>query len=248
MQQIDVVLEPVRGLLLQIGVFMPRLALAVVVLLVGWLLAKGFRLAVVKTLRALNFHVLSERAGVDTFLQQGGTDKDTAALFGLIAYWLVILAALIVAFNGLGLTQVTDLLGRVLLFMPRLLVAMLVVVFGSYFAGFVGGAVHGYSRSEGIGDAELIGRLVKYAIMAFVVLLAVDHLDVGGGLIQQTFLILLAGVVLALALAFGIGGKDLAASAIARWFPRERASGDADATSDHRAAGRRSGEIDGPPL
>lgn len=247
MQQIDVMLEPVRGLLLQLGVFMPRLALAVVILLAGWLIAKGFRLAVVKALRALNFHVLTERAGVDTFLQQGGSDKDTAALFGLIAYWLVILAALIVAFNSLGLTQVTDLLGRMLLFMPRLLVAMLVIVFGSYFAGFVGGAAHGYWRSEGIGDADLIGRLVKYAIMAFVVLLAVDHLDVGGGLIQQTFLILLAGVVLALALAFGIGGKDLAASTMSRWFPRDGSEEHSDPSHGRRSGGRRSGEIDGPP-
>lgn len=218
MERIDVMFEPIRGLLLQIGAFMPRLALAVAVLVGGWLLAKVFRLAVVKTLRALNFHVLSERAGVDDFLQQGGTDKDAAALVGLLGYWLVILAALIIAFNGLGLTQVTALLGQVLLFLPRLLVAMLVVVFGSYFAGFVGGAVQGYFRSEHIGDAELIGRMVKYAIMAFVVLLAVDHLDVGGGLIQQTFLILLAGIVFAIALAFGLAGREHAAALITRWF------------------------------
>ena len=91
---------------------------------------------VIKALRALNFHVLSERAGIDGFLQQGGTDKDTTELFGWIAYALAILASLIIAFNSLGLTQVTDLLGKVLLFVPRLLVALLVVVFGSYFARY----------------------------------------------------------------------------------------------------------------
>ncbi len=222
MQNIDVMLEPVRALLQQVGAFMPRLALAVGVLFLGWLVAKAFRFSVVKALRALNFHVLTERAGIDGFLQQGGTEKDTTELFGWIAYALVILASLIIAFNSLGLTQVTDLLGRVLLFVPRLLVALIVVVFGSYFARFAGNAVNSYCRGAEISDGELLGRLMQYGVMVFVVLLAVDHLDIGGGLIQQTFLILLGGVVVALALAFGIGGRDRAAALIERWFPRDR--------------------------
>jgi flagellar biosynthesis protein FliQ len=219
MQNIDVVLDPVRALLLQIGAFLPRLAVAIGVLLVGWLLAKALRVVVVKALRALNFHVLTERAGIDGFLQQGGTEKDTTALFGWIAYALVILASLIIAFNSLGLTQVTDLLGRVLLFVPKLLVALLVLIFGSYFARFVGGAVRSYCKSAGVGDGELLGRLTRYGLMTFVVLLAVDHLDIGGQLIQQTFLILLAGVVFAVALALGLGARDRAARLIERWFP-----------------------------
>jgi hypothetical protein len=221
MQNIDVLLEPVRALLQQVGAFMPRLALAAGVLLAGWLVAKAFRFSVVKALRALNFHVLTERAGIDGFLQQGGTEKDATELFGWLAYALVILASLIIAFNSLGLTQVTDLLGRVLLFVPRLLVALLVVVFGSYFARFAGNAVSSYCRNAGISDGELLGRIMQYGVMIFVVLLAVDHLDIGGGLIQQTFLILLGGIVVALALAFGIGGRDRAAALIERWFPRD---------------------------
>lgn len=221
MQNIDVMLEPLRGLLQQIGSFLPRLAIALGVLFVGWLLAKALRHGVVKALRALNFHILTERAGMDGFLQQGGTEKDTTELFGWIVYALVILASLIIAFNSLGLSQVTDLLGRMLLFVPKLLVALLVVVFGSYFARFVGNAVQSYLRSAAVSDAELLGRVVQYGITTFVVLLAVDHLDIGGGLIQQTFLILLIGVVFALALAFGLGGRERAAALLERWFPRE---------------------------
>lgn len=225
MQDIDVTLEPLRGLLREVGAFMPRLAIAIGVLLVGWLLAKAFRFSVVKALRALNFQVLTERAGIDGFLQQGGTEKDTTELFGWLAYALVILASLIVAFNSLGLAQVTDLLGRILLFVPRLLVALLVVVFGSYFARFSGNAVQSYCRAAEIGDCVLLGQFMRYGIIAFVVLLAVDHLDIGGGLIQRTFLILLSGIVVALALSFGLGGRDRAAALIERWFPRDRDDG-----------------------
>lgn len=222
MQELNVVLDSLRALMTQVGIFLPRLGTAVVVLFAGWLVAKAFRFSVVKSLRALNFHVLTERAGIDSFLQQGGSRKDATDVFGWVAYLLVILASLIIAFNSLGLVQVTDLLGKVLLFVPKLLVAMLVLVFGSYFAGFAGSAVAGYCRSADIADGELLGRLMQYGIMVFVVLLAVDHLDIGGGLIQQTFLILLGGVVVALALSFGLGGRDRAAALIERWFPRER--------------------------
>jgi len=219
MQNIDVMLEPVRGFLQQIGAFMPRLGVALGVLLIGWLVAKAFRFSIVKALRALNFPVLTERAGVDGFLQQGGTDKDTTELIGWIAYALALLVSLIIAFNSLGLTQVTDLLGKTLLFVPKVLVALLVIVFGSYFARFVGNTLQGYCHGADIGDAELLGRVARYSILTFVVLLAIDHLDLGGGLIQQTFLILLAGVVFALALSFGLGGRDRAAQMIERWFP-----------------------------
>ncbi|MCB2019992.1 MAG: hypothetical protein KDG44_04250 [Burkholderiaceae bacterium] len=222
MGNIDVMFEPVRGLMLQIGAFVPRLAVAIGLLLVGWLVAKALRFSVVKALRALNFHVLTERAGIDGFLQQGGTEKDSTDLFGWLAYAAVILASLIIASNSLGLTQVTELLGHIVLFLPRLLVALLVVIFGSYFARFIGGAVRGYCKRVEISDGELLGRAAQYGIMVFVVLLAIDHLDIGGGLIQQTFLILLAGVVFAAALALGLGARDRAALLIERWFPHDR--------------------------
>jgi flagellar biosynthesis protein FliQ len=221
MENIDVMLVPLRGLLFEIGNFLPRLGVALAVIVVGWLLAKGLRMGVVKALRALNFHILTERAGIDGFLKQGGTEKDTAEWFGIIAYVLVLIASLIIAFNTLGLTQVTDLLGRVLLFVPRLLVALLIVVFGGYFSRFVANAVQRYFRAAGISDAEILSRIVRYSVMTFVLLLAFDHLDIGGGLIQHTFLILLGGVVFALALAFGLGARERAAQLIERWFPRD---------------------------
>jgi hypothetical protein len=221
MQEFNVILEPARAFLVEIASYLPRLAVAAVVLVGGWLLAKAARFAMVKALRALNFHVLTERAGVDNFLQQSGTQRDTTDLVGVIAYWLLVLAALIVAFNGLGLTDVTELLMRVLLFLPKVLLALLVVVFGAYFGRFVASSIVTYCRNVGIGDAELIGKVAQGAVIVFVILIAVDQLDIGGDLVQRTFLILLSGIVLALALAFGIGGRDWAAAILERWFPRQ---------------------------
>ena len=220
MENFDVIVHPLRAFLVEIGAYLPRLAVAIVVVVAGWLIAKAVRFAVVKALRALNFHVLTERAGVDGILQQGGSETDSTDVFGLVLHWVVILAALIIAFNGLGLTQVTDLLTRVLLFLPKLLLGLLVIIVGSYFARFVGNVVQTYLQNAGISDGELLGRIARYAIVVFMVLLAVDHIEVGAGLVQDTFLILLAGVVFALALAFGLGGRESAARLLERWFPR----------------------------
>jgi mechanosensitive ion channel-like protein len=222
MEQVDVLLEPLRVFLTEIGVFLPKLAIAIVVLVGGWILAKLARFAIVRGLRAVNFPILTERAGIDGFLRQGGIQSDMTALFGVLAYWLVILAALIVAFNGLGLAYVTDLLGRVMLFVPRLIVALLVLVFGSYFGRFIGNAVTAYCSNVGIHDADLLGDLAHHAVVAFVVLIALDQMQIGGDIIRQSFLIILAGVVLALALAFGIGGSRWAAALLERWWPQSR--------------------------
>ena len=220
MESINLAVEPLRALLFQAGAFLPRLGIALAVVFVGWLLGKALRFGTVKALHAFNFQVLTQRSGVDDFLQQGGTSKDTSDLFGMVVFWVVLLASMVIASSGLGLVQVTELLGRALLFLPRLLVAMLVLVFGMYFARFVGQSVLAWCREGGIGDGEVLARIVRYAIAVFVLLIAIDHMDIGGGLVQRTFLILLTGVVLALALAFGIGGRDRAAALLERWFPR----------------------------
>jgi len=131
-------LEPMRAFLFQIGAFVPRLLFATLVVIAGWLIAKVVRFAVIRGLHAINFPVLTERAGIDNFLRQGGMVTDSTVVFGALAYWMVILASLVVAFNGLGLSYVTDLLARVMWFVPNVFVAMLVLAFGAYFARFVG--------------------------------------------------------------------------------------------------------------
>jgi flagellar biosynthesis protein FliQ len=218
----DMMLEPLRVFLRQTAEFLPRLAIALVVLIVGWLLAKVARFAIVKGLRAVNFHVVTQRAGLDGFLKDGGIRADTTDIIALIVYWLVILGALVVGFNSIGLIYVTDLLGRVILFVPKVLVALLVLAFGAYFARFIANAVTAYCKNVHMQDAELLGRLAQYAILTFVILIALDQVNIGGDIVRQSFLIILAGLVFALALAFGLGGKEWAAELLERWWPRRK--------------------------
>ena len=219
-QQVNMLIEPARVFLQQLANLVPRLVVGVIVLIAGWLLARFARFAVDKALRAINFNVLTERAGLDGFLKQGGVEVDTVGILGLLVYWLVILAALFIAASHLGLVNVTDLIGRIMLFVPKVIVTVLILAFGAYFARFVGASIATYCKSAGVRDGELLGRLAQYTVLVFMVLISLDHLGVGGDIIRQTFLIVLGGVVLALALAFGIGGQRWAAELLERWWPR----------------------------
>ena len=223
MEPIGIAFEPLRAFVAEVGAFLPRLLLAGAIAVAGWLVAKGLRFTVVKALRSINFHVLTERARIDAFLQMGGSSADTTALLGLLAYWLAIVAALILACNSLGLTYVTELLAKIALFVPRVILAVVILALGAYFALFVDGSVTTYGRNVGVDEAPLLGRLARYAVLLFVILVAVDQLAIGGDIIRQSFLIILGGVVLALALAFGLGGRQWAARLLEHWLPPDGA-------------------------
>lgn len=222
MERVDVFLEPIRAFMVAVGAFLPRLGIALLVLVAGIVLAKAARFAIQRGLRAINFHIVTQRSGMDNFLRKGGTLIDTVDLFGLLAYWLVLLGALIIAFNGLGLTHVTELLARVLLFLPKVVLALVILAFGAYFARFVANAVFTYCENAGIRDSDALAMLARYAIMAFVVMLALDQMEVGGTILHDAFLIVLGGVVLALALAFGLGGREWAAARLEQWWPTRK--------------------------
>jgi flagellar biosynthesis protein FliQ len=222
MDRFDPIIEPLRVFLAQVGDFLPRLLLAIVIFIAGWIIAKAVRFAIDRGLRAVNFHVVTERSGIDGFLRDGGIRGDFTALVAVLFYWIVILATLVMGFNLLGLSYITDLLSEVLRFVPKVMVALLILAFGAYFARFVGNAVCAYCRNIHLQDADFMGAIARYAILVFVILVALDQVNIGGDIVRQTFLILLAGVVFALALAFGLGGRDWAADLLERWWPRKK--------------------------
>lgn len=222
MEQVDVVVESVRGFLMQLGEFLPKLLGVVVILVVGWLIAKLLVVVVVRGLKLVNFNVITERAGLDGFLRQGGVRKSTIDILGILVYWLVILATLLAAFNTLGLTVVSDLFSKITLFVPHVIVAVLILAIGLYFARFVADTVTAYGKNVGLEDAVIVGRVAYYAIMVFVVLIALDQVQVGGEIVRFTYYVLLGGAVLALAIAFGLGGQKWASGQIDKLTERKK--------------------------
>src|SRR5690349_25135606 len=106
MMDVNMLLESIRESLHQVGVFLPRLLLAIVIVLIGWLFAKAVRFAIVRALRAINFNVVTEKAGIDHFLSQGGWEVDPVRVLGAAGFRPVIVAALMCRPTRLGLPSV----------------------------------------------------------------------------------------------------------------------------------------------
>ena len=205
--------------------WLPPILIALGILGGGWLAARFLRFVAIRTLRAMNFHIVTERAGLDGLLTAGGAGTDTTGLMGMLVAALVILIALIWALDIAGLSAGAAVTTRIALYIPRLMVALLMLAAGLYFARFVAQSVTLYGNELGLADAPVLGRLMRSIVIAFVVLMVLDELHIGQGLIRDSFLILLGGVTLAAALAFGLGGRRWAAHVLERDWPRERPQG-----------------------
>ena len=210
-QQLDLVMTSLRSFMSDLGMFLPRMIVAVAILIVGWLVAKALQFVVTRGLKAVRFHDMMEAAGLDDFLEKGGIKKSTVGVLGLMVYWLAILVTLLTTFNVLGLSALSTLFHRVADFVPNVVIAVLTLTIGLYFARFVADAVTTYTRNVGMVDSDLVGRLTRYAIAAFVVMLAIGQLNIPDRLFDSALLIMFGGAVLALALAFGLGGQKWAA-------------------------------------
>ena len=210
-QQLDIVMTSLRSFMFDLGSFLPKLIGAVVILIVGWLVAKLLHFVVVRGLKGVQFHTLMDSAGVDDFLKKGGVRQSTVDVLGVMVYWLAILMTLLTTFNMLGLTALSTLFHRVAEFVPNVIVATLTLTIGLYFARFVANAVTAYTRNVGMVDADLVGRLTRWAIAAFAVVLAVGQFNISDRVFESMLLMMFGGVVLALALAFGFGGQKWAA-------------------------------------
>jgi hypothetical protein len=189
---------------------------AVLFLTLGWLVARLARAGVEALLRLTRVDVAADRAGVEDFLLRGGVRFTTVTLIGLFVYWGVLLVAALATFNLMGLPVSTTLIDRVAAYLPDVLVALVIVVFGSLLARFVSGTVHTYLNNLGASGAGAISFLTQAAILAFVATLALEQLHIGGQVLVSAFQLAFGGLCLALALAFGLGGRDWAAAILER--------------------------------
>jgi hypothetical protein len=214
----DVFVNSYYTFIQQIAGFLPSLIGALLILIIGWIIAKIFRAIIVKFLKLIRFNVVTEKAKVDQFLADGGVKKSTIEIIGSLFYWLIMLIVILTAFNSLGLSAASTLFNQVFLFIPNIIVAVLVLILGLFMANFVSQALVTYLKNVEIDNAESIGKLTNYAIIVFVGSISLTQLNVGQELISNAFLIVFGALCLAMALAFGIGGKEWAAGIINKYF------------------------------
>lgn len=200
-----------------IAAVLPDLALAFVLLIAGWLIARVVRKLTIRVLRLLQVDRLAERSGVDDFLVQGGVQFTTVTLVAGAVYWLILATVFIVLLDALGLQTANLLLARLAVFVPNLILAIGILVFGSLLARVTGGLVFSYLSNIGSSAAEPIGALARWALLVFVVFMAAEQLAIQTAVLVSAFQIAFAALCLAAALAFGLGGRAWAAAVIARY-------------------------------
>lgn len=215
--QIELFLSSLQAFWGQIAVFLPKLLAAFVLLLAGWLLARGVRAGVKRGLEALGFGNMAERSGLEALLRQGGVELSLAGLIAGVAFWLVLLIVAVSAANSLGLDAVAALVNRVVLYLPNVLVAILVLVFGTLLARFINRLLFVWLNNLKSPAALAMSTGAEYAVQIFALFIALEQLDVGSGMLTIAFAISFGGLVLALALAFGLGGRDWATERIKEW-------------------------------
>ena len=216
-QQFGIFISSFNAVVGQLSEFLPKLLAALVLLFVGWLLAKLVRGGVRRLLELLHFDQLAEKTGVEEFLKHGDMHITFSGIISEVSYWLVLLIILVTVSSSLGLTAVADLFNRVALYLPNIIVAVLIIIFGTLLARFINRMIFAWLRNLGMVGALTISTLAEYAVQIFAVFVALEQLAIGTQLLTTAFAILFGSVCLALALAFGLGGREWAARAIDRW-------------------------------
>jgi len=188
----------------------PALLAATALLLVGWVVARLVRRGVLRFLKLVRVDELAEKAGIENFLLQGGVRYTTVTLLADLAYWLIMFTVILAALNSLGLQNAAALFNKIILYMPNVIVALLVLMFGAFIAKIARAITFTYLSNVGISGADVIGHIAQWAILLFVVSVALDQLSIGGQILVSAFQIGFGAFCLALAIAFGLGGKEWA--------------------------------------
>jgi hypothetical protein len=219
-QQLDVFVASLTAFWTQLAGFVPQLLAALLLLFVGWLFANLVSTGVMKLLDLLRFDSLSEKTGIEAFLKQGNMDVSLSRLLARLAYWIVIFVVIVTVANSLGLHMVAELFNKVVLYIPNIIVAILVLVFGVLVARFINRMVFAYLNNIGVQGALTISTLSEYGVIVFVVFVALEQLAIGTTLLTAAFQIGFGAVGLAFALAFGLGGREWAAGVIRKMIEK----------------------------
>lgn len=192
--------------------FVPNLIIAIVVILIGWLIAAALAKVISQIIRSVKLDSALTSAGFDRIISKSGHTLNSGRFLGELARWFTIVVFLMAAFEILGLTQVNNFLqGVVIGYIPQVVAAVLILFVGVVVADFLQKTVVASSRAAGMANANFLGSVTKWSIWIFAALAALFQLGIGATFIQTLFTGLVVALALAFGLSFGLGGKEAAA-------------------------------------
>lgn len=213
-----VLLEPVKAILAQLGNIVLKVIGVLIILLFGWWVAKGVKALVTRILRLVDN--LSDSVGINAILEKGGIKYPLSELIGIMCYWLMILVAIVVAVNAIGLTIAADLLNRIILYVPNVIAAIFILILGMFVATLLRNIVQTAANNVGLSQVKLLGKIVETVVIVFAVIMALEQLGIAVQMTGITLTIILGSLGLGLALAFGLGCKEIAGKFVADWIEK----------------------------
>ncbi|MBI2623976.1 hypothetical protein HYW67_00575 [Candidatus Parcubacteria bacterium] len=191
--------------------FLPVFLSAVIVFLIGWLLAAVLGKIVHQMVKGLRIDQLFEQMGLDKALARGGLNLDTGRFVGEVVKWFVIVAFLLAASDILQLRDFNDFLKSVLGYIPNIVVAVLILLAGALLANFLERTVEASVAAAELKSGKFLGVVTRWSVWIFAILAALVQLNVARQLLTTLFTGVVAAISIAAGLAFGLGGKDAAA-------------------------------------
>ncbi len=218
----DIIIEQFKSFLEKIAEFLPNIFTGIVLIVVGFLIAWLLRMLITRAGQILKLDILTERVGLIQIIHKSGIKDPFSKLFGKLIYWVVLISFIIMGLNAFQVPAVENILSTFLLYLPNVIVAGIILFLGYLLGNFLGRAALIASVNAGLAVSGLVGRLVKYTVFIMAVAMALELLGIGEDTVLIAFAIVFGGVVLALAIAFGLGGRDAAKEYIDKMLKEEK--------------------------
>src|SRR5918992_5073814 len=206
--------EPLQEAISVFLSYIPQLIGAVIILIIGYIVAKLLEAVIGRVLQAIGFDSWMERGGIKQFFDRAETKHTPATILGRLVFWFVFIIALTMAADALGIPQVSAILGQLIAYIPSIIAAILILILAALLATFVSGIVRGATGSG------LLASVAQYAIIVYAVFAAITELGIAVELTAPTFLIVLGAVALGAAIAFGLGGREVAQDILQKAYDR----------------------------
>jgi hypothetical protein len=205
-----VLLDPLKDFWAGFIVFVPKFIAMFIIFAGGVIIAWALKLLLLRTLLAANFDAWADKAGLTAIIRKGDIWGKPSDLSGKILYWFVVIIFLMIGLNALQIQTIDKVVSQFFLYLPRIFSALLIFVIGYVIAGFISRAVLIAAVNSGYHYAKILAEAVRLLLIVFILAMVLEQLSVAPSIVVAAFSIMFGGVVIALAIAFGVGGIDAA--------------------------------------
>ena len=206
----------------QIISVLPNLLAMIAILLVGYLLARIVGRIAAAICEKIGLQTAAERSGLVTSMQQVGIKRSVPSIVGLMFFWLLMCIFLTAGFNILGWEGISSGMETIIAYIPKLLVATVVVVIGLLIATFIRGVIATSADRAGITYAQQLASGCYYILALMIFMAAFDQLEIKFELFNYAMLIAFSALALGFGLSFGLGGREVVSGILAGYYLRQR--------------------------